>query len=235
MALLEWPSDLFPYSVAFYLQPHVGGSESPLTRTRKTYGLSKPRWVCRLRFRGGYDGFSGHEAYGPQLDAFITEMQGGLNTVNLWDFRRPYPIALTRYYAQFAGESYTFDGGETFSLGEQFYIPSDAEPMNETAALGATSIVFAGFLPGERVFNRGDYFGGDGRAHLIQNDATADVDGNALVNFQPPLKSALLAGNAVTMRPKTPFQLVNSDDAGQNESEVGQLVEYVLDFVEDIS
>jgi hypothetical protein len=77
----------------FYLQPHVGGQESPLTRTRKTYGLSAPRWVARLTFRAGhgYDDGGMSDRFGPRaddamffaarLDALIAQLKGGLQIV----------------------------------------------------------------------------------------------------------------------------------------------------------
>ena len=234
MVDLVWPDDLRPFRVSFYLQPHTGGSESPLTRTRKTYGLSAPRWICRMTFRGGYDGFDGYAAYGPRLDAFIAQMKGGQNRVAIWDFRRPYPVALRRYYSQFTGELYTFGNGETFELGEHFFIPENAEPTNLEALAGATEMTFVGFKPGERVFNWGDYIGGDGRTHIALGIAYADGDGKATVSFEPPLVTDVPAGTAKTMQPTSWFQ-ITSDDAGQNESEVGQAVTYTLDFVEDLT
>jgi hypothetical protein len=236
MADIEWPTDLRPYRVAFYLRPHVGGPESPLTRTRKTYLLSKPVWVCRLSFRGGFNGAAGRGALGGRMDSLIVQMQGGFNRVLLWDFRRPYPVGLKRYYSQFAGESYTFTGGRTFRLGERFFIPEGAEPVNEPAAAGATSIVFGGFLPGERTFRTGDYFGGDGRAHIIHTATVADADGRCTLTFDPPLERALQVGEAVTMRPPTPFKLStdSAEDAGANDSEVDSAVEYSLEFIEDL-
>lgn len=236
MSDLEWPEDLRPYRAAFYLRPHVGGAESPLTRTRKTYLLSKPIWVCRLSFRGGFNGASGRRALGGRMDSLIVQMQGGFNRVLLWDFRRPYPVGLRRYYSQFAGETYTFTGGRTFRLGERFFIPAEAEPVNEPAAAGATTIVFGGFLPGERTFQTGDYFGGDGRSHLIHTATLADEDGRVAVTFDPPLERALETGEAVTMQPTTPFKLStdSAEDAGANDSEVDSAVEYSLDFIEDL-
>lgn len=234
MVDLVWPNDLFPFRVTFYLQPHVGGTESPITRTRKTYGLSAPRWICKMSFRGGYDGFEGHAAYGPRLDAFIAQMKGGLNRVAIWDFRRPYPVALRRYYSQFAGAEYTFDLGETFTLGETFFIPEDAEPANLAAAAGATSMTFVGFQPGDRVFQWGDYIGGDGRTHIVLDEVFADSEGRATVTFEPPLATAVAAGEAKTMQPTSWFQLT-SDDAGDNDSEVGAAVVYNLEFVEALS
>ncbi len=236
MADIEWPQDLVPYRAAFYLRPHVGGVESPLTRTRKTYLLSKPVWVCRLSFRGGFNGASGRRALGGRMDSLIVQMQGGFNRVLLWDFRRPYPVGLRRYYSQFAGETYTFSGGRTFRLGERFFIPAEAEPVNEAAVAGATSIVFGGFLPGERTFQTGDYFGGDGRGHIIHTCTVADEDGRCTLTFDPPLETALGVGDAVTMQPTTPFKLStdSAEDAGANDSEVDSAVEYSLDFVEDL-
>lgn len=237
MADIEWPTDLVPFRAAFYLRPHVGGTESPLTRTRKTYLLSKPVWVCRLSFRAGWDGTEDEGAMGGRLDSLIVQMQGGFNRVLLWDFRRPYPVGLKRYYSQFPGETYTFTGGRTFRLGERFFVPAEAEPVNEPAVAGATSIVFGGFQPGERTFQTGDYFGGDGRAHIIHTATLADGDGRVVVTFDPPLETALLVGQAITMRPPTPFKLstANAEDAGANDSDVdADLAEYSLEFIEDL-
>jgi hypothetical protein len=236
MSDIEWPEDLRPFRAAFYLRPHVGGVESPLTRTRKTYLLSKPVWVCRLSFRGGYNGASGRGALGGRMDSLIVQMQGGVNRVLLWDFRRPYPVGLKRYYSQFPGETYTFSGGRTFTLGERFFIPAEAEPVNEPAEAGATTIVFGGFEPGERTFQTGDYFGGDGRGHIIHTASLADGLGRVTVTFDPPLETDMVVGQAVTMRPTTPFKLSteSADDAGANDSEVDSAVEYNLDFIEDL-
>jgi hypothetical protein len=234
MTDLIWPDGLAPYRVMHYLQPHVGGAESPITRTRKVYGLSAPRWVSRMTFRAGYDGAEGVGAWGGLLDALIMEMQGGLNPIALWDFRRPYPAGLRRYYGQFTGQRYPFAGGEEFTLGERFIIPGYAEPNNEAALAGSTTMTFTGFNPGEQVFLPGDYVGGDGRQHMVQRPgAVADADGRATVTIYPPLWSNVAAGEAITMQPTSLFQLV-SEDAGQNETDVGDATEYTLDFVEKL-
>jgi len=231
---LVWPDGLSPYRVMHYLQPHVGGAESPITRTRKVYGLSAPRWISRMTFRAGYDGDEGTGAWGGLLDALIMEMQGGLNPVALWDFRRPYPAGLRSYYQQFAGVRFPFAGGEQFTLGERFVIPSNAEPTNEAAVAGATSMAFVGLKAGERVFLPGDYIGGDGRQHMVQRPgAVADANGRAVVSIHPPLWADIPAGAAVTMQPTSLFQL-SSEDAGQNETAVGDATEYTLDFIEKL-
>lgn len=223
MVDISWPSDLIPWKVAFYLQAHTGGQESPITRTTKKYGLSAPRWIARLTFRGGYDGAprQGEQSgYGPRLDSLIADLKGGLNVAVFHDFRRPRPL----------------------------------QPQSRRAALtvraaanGATAFIVDGFAPHGVAFSIGDYVGGDGRPHLVSAAATidaggaingagtifADATGAALVGFNPPLSAATPAGMILNWPVTGRFELV-SDDAGQNETEVRGLTDYVLDFTEKL-
>ena len=235
MALIEWPADLHPSRVIFYLRPHVGGSVSPMTRTRKVYGLSAPMWVARLTFNAAWAGGEGPAARGARIDALIADMEGGLNRAMLWDFRRPYPAGLRGYYSQFAGATYPFGGGETFRLGERFFIPAEAEPLNETARAGSFVMSWSGFKPHEKVFNAGDYFGGDGRPHMFMHDGVADADGRVTMRFRPALATDILAGQSITMRPPGKFQLMN-EDAGASEA-LGRQPKstYTLEFEEDLA
>ncbi len=232
---VPFPADARPYRAMMYLQPYNSRSQSPWTRRTKTLSLSRPLWVARLTFRTGYDGDEGVDAWGGVMDAWIAEQEGGARTTELWDFRRPYPPGLRRYYRQFAGQRFPFAGGETFSMGERFVIPAEAEPTNEPAVRGATEMAFVGFRPGERVFIDGDMIGGDGRPHIVlRPGGVADANGRAVVRFAPPLDFDVPAGAAVTMQPPGRFQLV-TDDAGANETTVGDLTEYTLDFIEAAS
>ena len=223
VADLLWPADLVPYKVAFYLQAHVGGSESPLTRVRKTYGLSAPRWIARLSFRGGYDGapvFGDPEGFGPRLDSIIADLRGGEVKAVFHDFRRPSPL-----------RPRSVDQAVTFAA----------------AAKGATFIVLRGLSPGSIAASAGDYFGGDGRPHIVSIAATiaaggivtgagsvmTGADGTAKIGINPPLSAAIANGAVLPALATGRFQLT-SDDAGQNETEVGQPTEYTLDFVEDL-
>jgi hypothetical protein len=117
-------------------------------------------------------------------------------------------------------------------MGERFVIPPESEPTNEAAKRGASEMAFVGFKPGERVFLDGDYIGGDGRPHIVlRPGAVADANGRAVVRFTPPLDYDVPAGRAITMQPTGRFQLL-SDDAGANETAVGEATEYTLDFIE---
>lgn len=207
MADYEWPEDIEPYAVTFYLQPHTGGSESPFNRKTKTYGLSAPRWICRLTFRGGDSvqwGTRGPALWGQRLDAFLAKLEGRQNRVELFDFRRRKMSS--PHWPRTAG--------------------------NNAASLGATTMTITGLAPGTKV-HAGDYIGGDGRPHIVLDDVVADSAGTALVTYKPPLKAAIGANEAVFGNPTGLFKLT-SDDAGENASEIGQLTQFTLEFVEDL-
>jgi len=223
VADIAWPADLIPYRVMFYLQPHIGGQESPFTRTRKVYGLSAPRWIARLTFRGGYEGapLTGDAGgYGPRLDSLIADLQGGLNKAVFHDFRRPRPLQ-----PQQVASGLTIDA----------------------AAAGASFIVMRGFAPRGRAFGAGDYVGGDGRPHIISLGATlaaggtvsgvgtviADAAGAAIIGINPPL-SRPINGGTVPRWPVTGRFELAGENAGQNDTAVGEATEYTLDFVEDL-
>lgn len=87
-----WPDDLAPFACTFYLQPHTGGTESPFSRKTKIYGLSSPRWICSMRLRApdSADRWgSDYAEWGERVDAFLAQLEGRTNRVQLWDFRRP--------------------------------------------------------------------------------------------------------------------------------------------------
>lgn len=204
MTDFTWPDDLVPYQQLFYLQPHVVRSESPFTRQTKIYGLSAPRWICKMVFRGGYDGIEAQGAYGPRLDAIVAQLAGGANRVAIYDFRR----------TALRGPS----------------VPSLLG--NSAASAAATSMTVTGLSPGDRLYP-GDYLGGDGRPHIITIGADADGSGHASVTFTPPL-AADIATDAATLGTGAGWFRLTSDDAGGNLTEVGGLAQYDLEFVEDL-
>lgn len=201
-----WPDDLPPFGMTFYLQPHVGRSESPFTRQQKTYGLSAPRWKARMAFRGGYDGTTGAGAFGPRMDAFLVKLRGGQNRVSVYDFRRSEVRA----------------SGWSVSV------------VNDEAEAGATEITLQGGEPGACLMMDGDYIGGDGRPHIVIGDAYADSTGAAVVTFDPPLVDYIAAGSAIYGKVPGWFRLVD-DDAGANPTEVGGPVGYEFELAEDLN
>lgn len=206
-----WPDDLVPFAQSFYLQPHTGGSESPFSRTTKTYGLAAPRWICTMSFRGGYWGTRDQEAFGPRLDALVATLKGRQNRIAIYNFRH----------------SKVRSRGWTTAVG------------NLAATAGATGLTITGLPPGTTVFV-GDYFGGDGRPHIITSSdfstiaAVANSSGQAVVSFQPPLSIDIAANAAIFGKPTAMFRLTD-DDAGQNGVEVAQAINMTLNFVEDLT
>ena len=200
-----WPEDLAPFAMSFYLQPHTGRSESPFTRQQKVYGLSAPRWVAQMAFRGGYDGADGLEAVGPRLDALIVKLKGGQNVAIFRDFRRDN-----------RGLAATASG---ISAG--------------AVAAGAQMVTVSGFAENDIAYYAGDYIGGDGRVHIVTDDAVADSNGDAVVRFEPPMDIDLYAGLAILDAPTSRFRLT-SNDGGANLIEVGDSAKYDLEFVEDL-
>jgi hypothetical protein len=224
MVDIPWPSDLAPYRVAFYLQPHVGGTESPFSRTTKRYGLSAPRWIARMTFRGGYDGIphlNEPGGFGPRLDSLIADLDGGLNVAVFHDFRRPRP---TRP------------------------IVAMQALAHDAATVGASFVTVRGFAAHSIAFSAGDYVGGDGRPHItslvhtqsaggLVNGAgsiMADATGTAIVGIRPHVSAPIAGGTLLTWPVTGRFELVG-EDAGQNETEVGGVTEYVLEFTEKLT
>lgn len=231
--VIDWPEDLLPTSsTGLRWQPHVGGSESPLTRTRKTYGLSAPRWTMNLGFSASRAGGVGVNARGARLDALLSEIDGGQVLVRLWDFHRPYPVGLARYYAPLRDLTWTGTGGETGTEGELFVTGEAPEAMSEPAAAGAREIVFAGFISGEQVFDIGDYFSVLGRPRILQTVGIADADGRAKVRFTPPLESAVFDGAATVIRAPGLFQMTNVDAGAGESSRRQNQAGYSFQFVE---
>lgn len=181
MTDLVWPDDLPPFQQSFYLQPHVIRSESPFNRQTKIYGLSRPRWICKMAFRGGYDGTVAQAAFGPRLDALIAQLEGGATRIAIPDFRRM-----------------TLRGVDVTGAG------------NEAADAGDTTMTLTGLVNGETVL-AGDYIGGDGRPHIILADVPVDYLGQAVVTFKPALEDDIAEDEATLGTGAGWFRLTSDD------------------------
>jgi hypothetical protein len=101
---------------------------------------------------------------------------------------------------------------------------------NAAASQGDTAITFVGAAPTE--IRVGQYFGGDGRPHIVTALAVSGSD--LVATFEPPLMGDLAAGQATFEKVSGLFRLT-SDDAGDNMTNVEELTEYTLEFTEDAS
>jgi hypothetical protein len=218
-----WSDDLAPFAQSFWLQPHVGRSESPFTRQQKIYGLSAPRWVTRLDIRGGYAG-RGLRGKGAAVDGFLAKLEGGIHRAMIYDFRRPWPSV--------GYDLLAFDDETGFDDGTGF-LDNQRTGSNLAAAAGATTMDLEGCAPSSLLMLAGDYLGGDGRPHIATADVWSDIGGRASVDFRPPLSTAVAAGNATFYKVRGRFRLV-SDDAGNNPASVDDLQQMSIDLIEDL-
>lgn len=133
MTDFPWPDDIAPYVQSFYLQPMTGGSESPFTRQSKLYGLSKPRWVTSLRLRAPASADwwgSDQSEWGERIDAFLAKLDGRLNRVQMWDFRRPgrTPAGFSNGAATAATNTMLLIGASPGDIRVGEYIGGDGRP-----------------------------------------------------------------------------------------------------------
>lgn len=132
MADYDWPADIVPFQQTFYLQPHTGGTESPFTRQTKVYGLSAPRWVARITLRApdSADRWgSNYAEWGERIDAFLASLEGRLNRVSLYDFRRPGRAPGFGNAAATAGtDTITLTGASTADIRVGEYVGGDGRP-----------------------------------------------------------------------------------------------------------
>lgn len=234
--MTDYTLPVVPYSQSFWLQPHVGRSESPFTRQQKIYELSAPRWATRLSFRGGYDNAGGLRDVGGKVDALIAQLNGGANRLLVYDYRRSTRTGSgeTLEDSGLVGTLDGFTDGTVFDDGFGFIVTwAGGPPVSVAALAGAVTMKWNGFAALGEAFKPGDYVGGDGRAHIVTEAATAAGDGSATVTFKPPLAADVAAGDGIFEEVTSPFRLV-SDDAGSNQVEVGAAVVYDFELVEDI-
>lgn len=146
-----WPDDLVPYAMSFWLQPHTGGSESPFSRQTKVYGLSAPRWVCRLSLRApdSLDRWGGDKGtWGEQMDALLAKLEGRSNRVQVYDFRRPGAARTFSNAAVSAGSSLILlTGASVGDIREGEYIGGDGRPHIITALEQSGSNLIATVKP----------------------------------------------------------------------------------------
>jgi hypothetical protein len=147
----SWPSDIIPYGVSFYLQSSTGGTESPFSRVSKLYGISKPRWVCSLRFRAleSADRWGGARGlWGERIDAFLVQLEGRLNRVSLYDFRRPGRApTFTNAAITAATDTVTLVGAAPAKIRVGEYIGGDGRPHIITSLTVSGSDLIAKVRP----------------------------------------------------------------------------------------
>lgn len=145
-----------------------------------------------------------------ELQSFLDQLQGSANPVLLFDWWRKTPRAL---------------------IGAGLMAPL----VTTAASRGATSLTLNSLTVSREIFRKGDLFGVGGYLYEVTSGLTSDSFGNGTVTFQPGLRAAVAASDAVTLySPTVPMRLINGEDA-----EIGRMIGnygtgFSLTFAEDI-
>lgn len=122
-----------------------------------------------------------------ELGAFLTNLKGRLNR-------------------------FTF----TPSDAELYGAPSGTGTVSGTVNEGASSFSTTGWDPNiTELFVAGDYFEVNGELKKVVTTVGSDGSGNATIEFQPPLRTALGGGNVIQYTdPEVTLRLTNDNGAG---------------------
>ncbi len=235
--IIDWPRAWWGVaSVQFYLSPRSQKSSSPWTQRQNIYGPHVQFWMAKLPFAPKDD------AVLAPREALLESLGGQAGLLRMGNPARKTPLYnndVTAGSEQFSDGTYFSDG-----TGWQSGLLSPTIYCVDSAARGETSVIVGG-LPAStsRVLRRGDLveFQRGGIAdetpslHRITRDAPTDASGETRIEFIPPLRKGLAAGDAVVLDyPTSVFRLVDDDQgiASRDQALIGtfgmSLVEALL-------
>lgn len=214
MDIVAWPKDWYRVmSSRFYLGSASQVSNSPWSGRKSVYGPHRQMWRCEIQL-------APQKAHRwPAISAFFSEVAGQAKLIRIGDPQRPRPQYNMRETLSSQGfsDSTFFDDGTGFVEGG---IPSLIHVAGAESR-GATSVVVGG-LPESlsRPLRRGDLFEirRNGIAdetpslHEVIRDAPSDADGETRIEFRPPLRKGVDAGDMVVLeRPTSVFRCIDDD------------------------
>lgn len=215
--IIDWPRAWWGVrSCQFYIAPRSQKSSSPWTQRQNIYGPHVQYWVAKLSFPALEDSDA------PEREALIESLGGSAGLL-----RMGHPTRLTTLYNdEIAATSEAFSDGTHFSDGTG-WISGRLPPVIYcvgSAARGETSVIVGG-LPAStsRVLRRGDLveFQRGGIAdetpslhRIVTSDVPTDASGEARIEFRPPLRKGLVAGDSVVLDYATTVFRLMDDDQG---------------------
>jgi hypothetical protein len=228
----DWPEDIRPRECAFWLQANTTLLASPITSAAQALARPGARFVCELALDPVNAATSG------RLDALLARLQGPLNRVRLWDFRRALPRGPAGSYGMPTPGTFAWTPGPSWTDGTTWEDAAQAASpeVRLAVARGATEIATWGWAANAVPLLAGDYVGLLGRAHMLVEDApNAGVLGRAVLSILPSLRDDVPAGAAIVVqRASAPFRLVDNDQPA-NRTRPGPFATYALRFIEDLT
>lgn len=237
--IVDWPLEWWqPKTGQFNLAPRSQMSKAPWTQTSNVYGPHVQYWCAKLSFATLSD------AAAAEREAMVEMLggQAGLLRIGSWPRRRPlydFEVEAAAAVRRRFTDTTDFTDGTGYADG---YLPASI-PCVEAAARGARSVV-VGALPASTVrvlrrgdhveFQRGGVWDSTPSLHRVTRDAPTDPLGRTRIEFVPPLRKGIAAGDRVSLRyPASVFRLVG-DDEGIMDRDVNAFGSFGFSLVENL-
>lgn len=155
MALIfDWPASLRPASVDWGMVHSQYLGRSAFDNTVQAQSLGAPRWAFTIT-----TGVLRHDEV-PRWEALIDQLDGQVNRVRCWDWRREAPLG-----------------------------PATGTPLVRVANIGVSLATKGWTANVANILRAGSYVGVNGELKRLVADASSDASGHATLVFRPPLRA----------------------------------------------
>lgn len=213
-SIIQFPTDWYRFSSgSFFLSTINFKSVSPWTGRQSISGPNSQLWQAEVTFS-----IQTRDQWMP-LEGMLAQLAGQSGLLRFGDFAKRIPQRDMESDTQ----SEAWSDSTFFSDGSG-WVSGLLPPFiwaSEIAARGATSIVVSGLPVSEpRVLRRGDNFehrpngipDATPRFHMVTRDAPTDANGKTRLEFLPPLRGGVAAGDMIVLTdPMSVFRLADDN------------------------
>lgn len=180
MTTITMPTTLRPASVEWGLIVPQLLARSAFDGSVQAQTMGAPRWFTNIETGP----LRADEV--PQWEALIQRLRGGMNRLQLWDWRREAALGV-----------------------------ATGTPLVRTTVTGGASVASKGWTPSVTgILLAGTYLGIAGELKRLSVDANSDASGFATLSFEPPLRgTATLDTSIVKTKPTALFVLTTERPA----------------------
>lgn len=175
---IDWPIALRPATVAWGLHVPQRMGRSTFDGSVQAQTIGPPRWEFTIT-----TGVIRPDEV-PAWEAFTDQLDGAVNRVRAWDWRREEPLG-----------------------------PATGTPTVRVAATGGSALFTEGWTPGVAgILLAGSYFGVGVNGELKRLAATvaSDGSGRATLTFRPPLRGTAAVGTPLVLAKPTALFVMTS-------------------------
>lgn len=205
----DWPASFGVNMFEMRVVHNTRAFISPFTSTAQVLNYTGERWGVSLVLTPGNS-----VTDGAAREAFIDRLSGQANRVRLWNLRRPLPLGTIRD----GGGSAQWKTATNTNATWQTSAPAAATWSYVGPTLYAAVAAGANLLPVARTpgttIKAGDHLGGGSQLFRAMTDYTFDSSGQALVEVQPRVRTALSISATITCTKPTGDFMLKSDGPG---------------------